>query len=122
MHLGRCRERVAFDEPVSTSDGSGGQEAGFSEVFKTPAHFRYLRGGETVQAARLEGRQPVVVTVPATPRARRITTDWRMRDINRVTYASDGSAVLGVYAVKAPPVLSEDRAWLEITCETGVGY
>lgn len=103
------RERIAFDAPVATDDGQGGKETGWEERHTCRAHFRYLRGGETVQAARLEGRQPVVVTIRSNAAASAITPTWRMRDI------ADGR----VFAISAPPVPSDDHLYLEITCVAG---
>jgi head-tail adaptor len=99
---------TAWDEPASESDGMGGVRNGWHERHRCPAHLRFLRGGETVQAARLEGRQPVVVTIRSSGPARAIMTNWRMRDLR------SGA----VYQVVAPPVPTDDRAGLEITCES----
>jgi head-tail adaptor len=101
--------RVAFDAPVITPDGMGGQQQGWAPAYTCRAHFRFLRGGEAVQAARLVGRQPVVVTIRAGADAEEISPDWRLRDL-RADVA---------YAIRAI-VPTEDRAWLELTCESGV--
>ncbi len=73
------------------------------------ANFRFLRGGETVQSARLEGRQPVVVTIRASSATKAITPEWRMRDIRTGT----------IYAIRTcpPPGL---EGFIELTCESGV--
>jgi SPP1 family predicted phage head-tail adaptor len=109
MAAGEFNYRVAFDAPVTLPDGSGGTENGWSEAFQAYAAFMFLRGGETVQAARLTGRQPVVVTIYNTAEARQVTTDWRMRDTRAGT----------VYNVRTV-IPSDDRAHLELTCESGV--
>lgn len=106
---GDLRDLVAFDRPTEADDDYGGVATTWGEAFARPAHFRYLRGGETVQARRLEGRQPVVVTVFADPDTLVVTTDWRMRDTLRAE----------TYNIRSI-VLSEDRHWLELTCEKGV--
>ena len=100
---------VAFDRPTAAADGSGGTEIGWTEMHACRAAFLWLRGGETVQAARLTGRQPVVVTIWNCAAAREITPDWRMRDARSGT----------VYNVRTI-VPSDDRATLELTCESGV--
>lgn len=105
----RMIEAVAFDAPSPQSDGQGGQEEGWTQAVSCRAHFRYLRGGETVQAARLEGRQPVVVTIRQSDAARSITPEWRMRDTRRHD----------VYNIRSI-VPSENRLYLELTCEKGV--
>ena len=114
MRAGKLRERVAFDAPAQAPDGRGGVETGWTlpeEAVKVRADFRYLRGGEAVQAARLQGSQPVVVTVRSSAATRSITPDWRMRD------AARGDAVANI---RSGPVVSDDRHWLEFTVEFGV--
>ena len=100
-------ERVAFDAPTLVQDGAGGQVRDWTQRHHCPAHLRYLRGSETVIAARLAGRQPVVATIRICTAARAIGTDWQMRDMRRdVTY--------GIKAI----VPTDDRLYLELTCET----
>lgn len=102
-------EAVAFDAPTPQADGQGGREDGWTQGHACRAQFLYLRGGETVQAARLAGRQPVVVTIRQCDAARLITPEWRMRDTRR----SD------VYNIRSI-VPTDDRMYLELTCEKGV--
>lgn len=102
-------ESVAFDAPTEAPDGYGGVETGWTEQFQARAHFRFLRGGETVQAARLEGRQPVVVTVRAHADALAVTPDYRLRDLRRGT----------VYNIRSI-IETEERRYVEITAESGV--
>lgn len=110
MEAGKLDDRVAFDAPTGSVTATGGQVTGWTEqIAAVWANIRYLRGGETVIAARLTGRQPAVVTLRSSAAARAITTDWRMRDLR--------SGV--VYAVRSI-VRSDDRAYLELTCESGV--
>ncbi|WP_444881520.1 head-tail adaptor protein [Haematobacter genomosp. 1] len=101
--------RVAFDEPVATPNGQGGQLMGWTERLQAYAAIRWLRGSETVIAARLAGRQPAVVTIPASAIARLITTEWRMRDIR----SGDEFNIRSM-------VESDDRADIELTVEKGV--
>ncbi|MEO8531019.1 MAG: head-tail adaptor protein [Deltaproteobacteria bacterium] len=109
-HPGEFDSVLGFDSPTPTDDAYGGTVAGWTpEIADIPAKLIYLRGGETVQAARLAGRQPVVAVVRRTERALAITTDWRMRDVRK---AVD-------YNIRAI-VPTEDRRYLEITAESGV--
>jgi len=109
VRAGDLFEAVAFDSPTSAADDYGGVEAGWTEEFTTRAHFRYLRGGETVQAARLEGRQPLVATIRRSTASEAVTPDWRMRDTRRGE----------VYNIRTV-VPTDDRRFLELTCEKGV--
>lgn len=110
MPNGALDQSVAFDEPTQTQDGSGGTDAGWAEMHACRARFRYLRGGETVMAARLEGRQPVLVSIWNCAAARTITTSGLMRDVR----TGD------VYNVRSI-VPTDDRLSLELLCERGVG-
>jgi head-tail adaptor len=109
MGAGKLSERVVFDFPTPEDDGQGGREDGWTEGFSCSAGFRYLRGGETVQAARLAGRQPVVVTIRQSSLSRQVTHDWRMRDARSCD----------VYNIRSI-VPTDDRMYLELTCEKGV--
>lgn len=113
MQSGDLTGSVAFDAPTRISDGHGGTETGWGaddDAVKARAHFRWLRGSEPVIAARLQGRQPVVVTVRSSLATRAITPAWRMRDLHTGV----------VYNIRTGPVPSGDRLWLEFTCESGV--
>lgn len=106
----RLKERVAFDRPGGVSDGQGGiTKEWVEEIPKVGAAFRYLRGGETVQAARLEGRQPVVATIRNNGVAKQIDATWRMRDLFQPH----------VYAVQSV-IPTDDDLYLEITAERGL--
>lgn len=109
MGPGQMQASLAFDEPVQIPDGSGGTNASWAERYACRAKIRYLRGGETVQAARLAGRQPVVVSIRRCAAAEAITPAWRMRDARSGT----------IYNIRTV-VPSDDRRWLEVTAESGV--
>ncbi|MBB95585.1 MAG: phage head-tail adapter protein [Rhodobacteraceae bacterium] len=99
-----------MESPTSSSDGTGGVISGWTEEFQCRAKFLYLRGGESVRSARLEGRQPVVATVRANTNTRQITTAWRFLDQRKSDL---------VYNIRAI-VEADDRQYLEITAESGV--
>ncbi|WP_337183852.1 head-tail adaptor protein [Shinella sp.] len=110
MDAGRKDYLVVFERPMKVPDGHGGRIDGWGEPVTADASFRFLRGGETVQAARLAGRQPVVVTVYDNSQTRAVRTSWRMRDLR------SGE----VYNVRSGPVPTDDRQDLEFTVESGV--
>jgi len=80
VRAGQLRERIAFDKRRETDDGAGNLEGAFEEQFVVWAEVLRLRGGEGVIAARLEGKQPVVITVRQSAATRLIKADWRARD------------------------------------------
>ena len=105
---GQLIDKITFSTITEVPDGHGG----FNEVqtsFTVRANIRYLRGGETVQAARLTGKQPVVVTVRRSSQTAALTTDDKMKDARTGTE----------YQIRAV-VPSEDRQFIEITAESGV--
>lgn len=107
---GQLTERVAWNaRGAATGPDYGNTEGDFAEQFQTRAGFTFLRGSEAVIAARLQGRQPVVVRVRATPQTRLIEPDWQMRDVR----TGDLYAVRSV----AP---TADRKWLDVLVERGV--
>lgn len=100
-------DSLTFDAP--TYDAAGAQDGRTPSAYVCRGNIRYLRGGETVQAARLDGKQPVVVTIRRSNTAKTISTDWVMRDARR-----------GVKFNIRSIVPTEDRRWIEITAESGV--
>ena len=103
------QETVTFSSPAPVSDGQGGEEEGWNVEHTCRAKFRYLRGGEAVQGARLEGTQPVVATVRLCAAISDIKTEWIMTDTRR----ND------VYNIRSF-IPADDRNYLEITAERGV--
>jgi len=100
---------VAFEKKGSQSDGYGGAENAWSEQFRCRASFVHLRGGESVQASRLEGRHPQVISVRASTQTRLATTDWRIKDVR----TGDIFAIRDIEPVT-------DRAFIGFLCERGV--
>jgi head-tail adaptor len=107
---GSMSERFRFDRRVATGDQYGGGETAFSPVFETSASRRFLRGGEAVLASRLEGRQPVLLTIRSSLQSREITSAWRAVD------ARSGESY-NVTAVNP----GADRQWIEILAISGAG-
>lgn len=103
-------ESVTFQSPSPTSNGQGGFEDGWTQEHVCRANFRYLRGGETVQAARLQGKQPVVITVRACANLNDLNPSWIIRDARRVGHE---------YNIRSA-VPSDNRLYVEITAERGV--
>lgn len=78
---GLLYERIAFDQRIEESDGMGNTVDTWLEEFQCRAQFMFLRGSETVMAARLESRQPIVVRIRASADAMRVSPEWRMRNV-----------------------------------------
>jgi head-tail adaptor len=106
---GQLDENVAFDALDSVADGYGNFQNEFVEQFTIRAGYTWLRGGESIQAARLEGQQPLIVRVRACDDTNRIKPDWRMRD----TRTGDVFAIRGI-------TRSLDRGYLDVLVQSGV--
>lgn len=109
MAAGRLNQKFRFEQRSDVADGYGNTKAAWATVFTHAAARKFLRGGETVQAARLEGRQPVLLTIRSSAASRAVTTDWRaVDDRSGETY--------NIRAVNP----TEDRKYIDILCESGV--
>lgn len=108
MRAGLLSRRALFQARVEQSDGFGNTVSSWQDAFTRWCHVRYLKGGETVMAARLEGRQPVVLTVRRDPQSEGITHDMRA--------VIDGRS----YNLREDPRPTDDRLWLEMAAESGV--
>lgn len=108
MTAGQLREMVAFDE-VAESDTSYGIVAGdWDEQFQRAARIKPLLGSEPVIAQRLQGVQPMVITVRSDSETRLITTAWRARNVRT------GQA----FQIRAITP-DERRAYIDLLCEWG---
>ncbi|WP_283195495.1 head-tail adaptor protein [Rhizobium sp. AN80A] len=119
---GRLKEKVAFDERADQDDGSGNIQGGFVEKFQRRAGFTFLRGGESVVASRLEGRQPIVVRLRRDSDTLKIQQDWRMRDTRNGAWQGVGDERYWdgpIYAVRSIAV-TDDRQFLDVMVESGV--
>lgn len=111
---GALRERVHCQMAGVLDDGWGQPLPGagpFETKFTISAGMRPRTGGEGVDAARLGGRQPFVVTVRNTSQTRQITTAWRLVDARQARR---------VLAVTSPPADPDGKNhWLEFLVEEG---
>lgn len=107
---GELHELFRFDARVETSDQYGGSEGAFAPVFSCRAKRQFLRGTEAIQSARLEGRQPVVLTIRNSVQGRAVNTDFRAVDART-------GATFNITAINPTP----DRQWIEILAISGGG-
>ena len=110
MESGNLNKRFAFQPPVETINDYGTVEQGWGTAIERWTHIRFLRGGETVQAARLNGKQPVILTVRADPETKTFDTSWRAYDLEKPTIFYNVRSVIE----------TEDRYWVEVMAERGV--
>lgn len=100
---------VGFEKKSASTDGLGGTQSTWAEDFNCRAEFIHVRGGETVMAARLEGRHTQVIRVRSFSDSRSVTTDWRIVDkhTNEIYNIRDITP-------------TKDRRKLDMLCERGV--
>lgn len=109
MQAGKLRERVTFARRDAAADAYGNQQADWVTQFSTAARIQPLRGGEDVMAARLAGKQPVLIQVRRSTATLEVTPEWRLTDARTAT----------VYNIRtASP--SEDKVTIDMICEAGV--
>lgn len=106
---GELHDLVAFEKRGTTSDGHGGTISGFTEQFRCRARIQHLRGSEVIQAARLEGRHPQIVTVRSATQTQQVTADWRIRNVRT-------GALMNIRSVEP----DENRALIAFMAESGV--
>ena len=102
--------RAEFSLRESVETDMGGVEDEWVPQFVEWAGVKHLRGGESVMQARLASRNPVIVTIRNSARARQITSEWR------VTLRSRSGIVL-VAEVKEDPRPADGDGLLEMMCE-----
>ena len=110
MEGGALDHRATFQSPVQERDEDGQIVQGWLDEFIGWANVRYLRGGESVMQARLSSRNPVVVTIRNSARARQITSEWRVTLRSR-------SGVMFVAEVREDPRPAEQDGYLEMLAE-----
>lgn len=111
---GDLRQRIVWAEPTGASDEFGNQDTAWTDRFTVRAQITPRLGGETVEAARLEGRQPVIVRVRYSPDTKLIRTNWRATD-------ADSGNVYNVRAVADPEMGGPQHGqWIDVLAEAGV--
>jgi head-tail adaptor len=110
---GDLRHRLTFAERNTTEDEYGNVSSGWANRFTVSANITARLGGEAIEAARLAGRQPVVIRVRQTPDTVDITTDWKATDEAGNEYN---------IRTAIDPNLGDSRHgfWIDMLAETGV--
>lgn len=113
---GQLRERITFSRRADLSDSSppgdgyGNFDGDWQDQFTVWARCAPARGAESIQAARLAGRQPVVITVWSSSDTRQVRPEWRATDARSGT----------IYNVRSIANPDERRQFLDMECDAGV--
>jgi len=111
---GDLRFRVKFSAPDSVNDEYGNPSTGWAARFTVAANITPGIGGETVQAARLAGRQPVTIRVRRSTDTAQIRTDWK------ATNTQDGTEYNIRTAIDPFQGTVEHGKWVDMLAEAGV--
>lgn len=101
---------ASFSMRESVETDMGGTVDDWVPQFNEPANVRHLRGGESVMQARLASRNPVIVTIRNSERARQITSEWQVE-------LRDRTGIRKTYQIKEDPRPSEAGGLLEFLAE-----
>lgn len=109
--IGQRRDRITFtySADMGETDEYGVPIVTEYEYGPFWCRVQPLKGSETVIAARLTGKQPVVVTVPWSPTIANMKPDWTMTD-------GDGK----IYDIKSVANMDERKQFLEVLAEVEV--
>ena len=110
MTAGALDHRAEFALRETVETDMGGSRDEWVTQFVEWAAVKYLRGTETVMQARLESRNPVIITVRNSARARMVTSEWQVRLRSR-------SGVVLVAEVREDPRPTERDGFLEMLAE-----
>ena len=100
---------VILSKRDMVDDGMGNEYGQWVEQFRTRAAYLHLKGSETVMAGRLQGRHTQVISVRASSLTIAISTDWKLTD-----------ATTGIAFNIRDKTVNEDRATIDLLCESGV--
>ena len=101
------QDRVAFDLRADAPDDYGGTAGDFVEQFIVSARINRKLGGERIIAARLDGHQPVTITVRSSVDTDQIAPDWRARNVRTGE----------IFNIRS---IAENDGFLDVLCESGV--
>lgn len=111
---GDLRQSVTWAEPFGATDEFGNEQQGWQDRFTARAQITPRLGGETVEAARLQGHQPVIIRVRNSPDTRTIATNWKATDI-------DSGVAYNVRSIADPDLGGPQHGqWLDVLAESGV--
>ena len=108
MQGGTIRDSIEFKTRALASDGMGNTVGSFESQFTVMGNVKYLRGGESVMAARVAAKQPAIITVRVTLETQLIAPDW--------VAVIDGKT----FNIREHPTKTDNRLYYQFLAESGV--
>jgi head-tail adaptor len=108
-HAGQLDRRVYLQQRAETANGV--RDGDWTTMVTRDARIQPLKGGETVQAERLAGRQPVIITVYRDSVTKTADNAWRAVD------ARDDSLIWDITS----KIVTEDLVWVELLATQRIG-
>lgn len=108
MQAGKLSKRIEFQKRSLADDGLGNTVGDFTPQFTVWGNVKYLRGGESVMAARLTAKQPAILTVRKSADTDIIAPEWRAK-ING-----------NYFNIREHPTPTDNRLYLQFLAEGGV--
>ncbi|EJF91678.1 head-tail adaptor protein [Bartonella tamiae] len=117
----RLHEDFGFFKREKIDDGMGNFYGKWVMKFRTKAAITYRQGSETVQASRLEGKQPAFLSIRRFSSAEDITTDWCCCNMRDTEFdQKTGNFKGAVYNIRAINLEPSNRQYYRLTLEGGV--
>lgn len=111
MTAGQLRYAIRFERRKDAPDGYGNTISTWQGEYECRADMTWLRGGENVLAARLQGVRTMALMIRDCVAARAITSDFRAVDKRT-------GDIFNIRSVSP----NENRAYIDVLCETGVAH
>lgn len=99
---GQLARRVTFKRRAL--DANGDRLGDYTDIVTRDARVQSLKGGEGVQQQRMEGQQPVIITVRRDIATKAIDNSYESEDARDATLGWDIQSV----------IVTEDLMWVEI--------
>lgn len=104
-HAGQLDRKITFRQ--QTTDANG-EASGYADYVTREARVEPLRGSESVQAARLAGKQPVKIIIRRDTTTKRIDNSYQAKDARA---AADSPPVVIAWDISSA-YPSEDLHWM----------
>ena len=107
-HAGQFRRRITFRR--QTTDPATHEATGYEDVVTRDARIEPLKGQESVQAARMAGKQPVKITVRRDLDTKLIDNGWQAKDARAAADSPPVTIAWDIYSA----YVSEDLHWVHV--------